>query len=66
MPATRSGCTATCTATCCAARRGRAGDDILRAYDTVADLTGQEPRWFRPPFGVSSLRVFAPCADISA
>ena len=37
---------------------GRAGEDILRAYDTVADLTGQEPRWFRPPFGVSSYASF--------
>jgi peptidoglycan/xylan/chitin deacetylase (PgdA/CDA1 family) len=29
-------------------------DDITRAYDTVADATGVEPRWFRPPFGISS------------
>jgi peptidoglycan/xylan/chitin deacetylase (PgdA/CDA1 family) len=32
----------------------RAADDIARAYDTVADATGAEPRWFRPPFGISS------------
>jgi peptidoglycan-N-acetylglucosamine deacetylase len=29
-------------------------DDICRAYDTVATATGVEPRWFRPPFGISS------------
>ncbi|MFI5053315.1 MAG: polysaccharide deacetylase family protein [Acidimicrobiia bacterium] len=29
-------------------------DDIARAYDAVADATGVEPRWFRPPFGISS------------
>jgi peptidoglycan-N-acetylglucosamine deacetylase len=32
----------------------RAAEDIARAYDTVADATGVEPRWFRPPFGISS------------
>jgi peptidoglycan/xylan/chitin deacetylase (PgdA/CDA1 family) len=32
----------------------RAADDITRAYDTVADATGTQPRWFRPPFGISS------------
>jgi peptidoglycan/xylan/chitin deacetylase (PgdA/CDA1 family) len=31
-----------------------AGDDIARGYDTVARATGVEPRWFRPPFGISS------------
>lgn len=29
-------------------------NDIARAYDTVAQTTGVEPRWFRPPFGISS------------
>jgi peptidoglycan/xylan/chitin deacetylase (PgdA/CDA1 family) len=29
-------------------------DDIRRAYDTVAAAAGVEPRWFRPPFGISS------------
>ena len=53
-PGTRSPCTATCTATCCGARPRHASDDIRRAYDTVADATGVEPRWFRPPFGISS------------
>ncbi len=32
----------------------RAADDIARAFDTVAGATGTEPRWFRPPFGISS------------
>ena len=29
-------------------------DDIDRAYGTIAEATGVEPRWFRPPFGISS------------
>jgi peptidoglycan-N-acetylglucosamine deacetylase len=32
-----------------------ARDDIRRATDTVADLSGAEPIWFRPPFGILSL-----------
>jgi peptidoglycan-N-acetylglucosamine deacetylase len=32
----------------------RATDDIRRAFDSVAVATGIEPRWFRPPFGISS------------
>ncbi len=32
-----------------------ARDDIRRATDTVAELAGTEPTWFRPPFGVLSL-----------
>jgi peptidoglycan/xylan/chitin deacetylase (PgdA/CDA1 family) len=28
--------------------------DLARAFDTVASVTGVEPRWFRPPFGISS------------
>ena len=32
-----------------------ARDDIRRATDTIAQLTGNEPTWFRPPFGVLSL-----------
>lgn len=32
-----------------------ARDDIRRATDTIAELTGREPTWFRPPFGVLSL-----------
>ncbi|MFI9272873.1 polysaccharide deacetylase family protein [Kitasatospora sp. NPDC052896] len=27
-------------------------DDIARARDLVADVTGQQPRWYRPPYGV--------------
>jgi peptidoglycan-N-acetylglucosamine deacetylase len=29
-------------------------DDLRRARDTVADITGIEPRWWRPPYGVLS------------
>jgi peptidoglycan-N-acetylglucosamine deacetylase len=37
------------------ARTPRAAyDDMRRARDTVADLTGVEPRWWRPPYGVLS------------
>jgi len=32
----------------------RAADDVARAYDSIAAATGVEPRWFRPPFGISS------------
>jgi peptidoglycan-N-acetylglucosamine deacetylase len=31
-----------------------AADDVARAYDTIAIATDAEPRWFRPPFGISS------------
>jgi peptidoglycan/xylan/chitin deacetylase (PgdA/CDA1 family) len=33
---------------------GHARDDIRRAFDTVATATEVAPRWFRPPFGISS------------
>ena len=33
---------------------GAAVDDIRRCRDTLADLTGVQPRWFRPPFGILS------------
>lgn len=33
---------------------GAAADDIRRGFDTVAQLTGREPAWFRPPFGILS------------
>ncbi|MFE3502474.1 polysaccharide deacetylase family protein [Kitasatospora sp. NPDC059146] len=29
-------------------------EDLRRARDTVADLTGTAPQWFRPPYGVMS------------
>lgn len=33
---------------------GSAADDIRRCRDTLADLTGRDPEWFRPPFGLLS------------
>src|SRR3954452_8163852 len=37
------------------ARRPRAvADDLRRAYDTVVDVTGATPAWWRPPYGVLS------------
>ncbi len=33
---------------------GRADADITAAHRTIADATGHEPRWFRPPFGIMS------------
>ena len=33
---------------------GAAADDVRRCRDTLAELSGTEPRWFRPPFGVLS------------
>ncbi|MDH6136758.1 peptidoglycan/xylan/chitin deacetylase (PgdA/CDA1 family) [Kitasatospora sp. MAA4] len=27
-------------------------DDVARTRDLVADITGQQPRWYRPPYGV--------------
>lgn len=37
-------------------RRGprATADDILRCRDTLAELTGTAPGWFRPPFGILS------------
>jgi len=34
---------------------GAAADDIRRGRDAIADCTGAEPLWFRPPFGILSL-----------
>ena len=33
---------------------GAAADDIRRCFDTIAELTGRAPTWFRPPFGILS------------
>jgi len=33
---------------------GRVRDDILRGIHTVADASGEMPRWYRPPFGTLS------------
>jgi peptidoglycan/xylan/chitin deacetylase (PgdA/CDA1 family) len=29
-------------------------DDLVRARDSIADIAGSEPRWWRPPYGVLS------------
>ncbi|MDH6574859.1 polysaccharide deacetylase family protein [Kitasatospora sp. MAP5-34] len=34
-------------------------DDIARARDLIADVTGEQPRWYRPPYGVLSLSALA-------
>jgi peptidoglycan/xylan/chitin deacetylase (PgdA/CDA1 family) len=34
---------------------GTVADDIARARDAVADATGVQPLWFRPPYGTLSL-----------
>ncbi|WP_441246216.1 polysaccharide deacetylase family protein [Kitasatospora sp. McL0602] len=34
-------------------------DDVARACDLITDLTGQQPRWYRPPYGVLSLSALA-------
>jgi len=33
---------------------GSAADDVRRCRDTLADLGGVMPTWFRPPFGILS------------
>ncbi len=33
---------------------GAASDDIRRSADAIAECTGTEPEWFRPPFGILS------------
>ena len=33
---------------------GAAADDVRRCRDTLAELTGSAPAWFRPPFGILS------------
>lgn len=34
-------------------------DDIARARDLIADVTGEQPRWYRPPYGVLSVSALA-------
>lgn len=33
---------------------GAAADDVRRCRDTLAELSGAAPAWFRPPFGILS------------
>jgi len=37
---------------------GWLADDVRRCRDSVADATGAEPRWYRPPYGELSLGSF--------
>ena len=32
--------------------------DLARARDTVAEITGQDPAWFRPPYGILTTGAF--------
>jgi peptidoglycan/xylan/chitin deacetylase (PgdA/CDA1 family) len=41
-----------------------AADDIRRAVDSVAGATGIAPRWFRPPFGISSYASLRAARDL--
>jgi peptidoglycan/xylan/chitin deacetylase (PgdA/CDA1 family) len=45
----------------CLLARGAAAtyDDLARARDVIADATGEQPRWFRPPYGVLTTAVLA-------
>ncbi|MCO5995557.1 polysaccharide deacetylase family protein [Actinoallomurus rhizosphaericola] len=40
-------------------RPGRVTGEIRRAADLVADVTGVEPVWYRPPYGVLSAEALA-------
>lgn len=33
-------------------RAGAVRDDLTRAYELIAEITGVAPRWYRPPYGV--------------
>ena len=43
---------------------GVARDDIRRAHDCVVSATGVAPRWFRPPFGISSYASLRTARDL--
>lgn len=36
-------------------------NDIARARDTVADVTGIAPRWYRPPYGIATTATHLAC-----
>ena len=38
--------------------------DIARARDRIAELTGQPPRWYRPPYGVLTTAALLACARL--
>lgn len=33
---------------------GRTRADVIAAFETIAEATGTEPAWFRPPFGIQT------------
>lgn len=36
-------------------RSGRLTDEICRSGDLVAELSGRAPRWYRPPYGITTV-----------
>ncbi|TCB93453.1 polysaccharide deacetylase family protein [Micromonospora zingiberis] len=38
--------------------------DIARARDRIAELTGETPRWYRPPYGVLTTAALLACARL--
>ncbi|MEY9946853.1 polysaccharide deacetylase family protein [Kitasatospora sp. GAS1066B] len=43
---------------------GAVRDDIARARDVIADLTGSQPRWYRPPYGVLTISAVATATEL--
>ncbi|MER0448413.1 polysaccharide deacetylase family protein [Streptomyces sp. Edi4] len=39
-------------------------DDLARTRDLIADVTGERPRLFRPPYGVMSTAAHLACRDL--
>ncbi|GAA2242340.1 MULTISPECIES: polysaccharide deacetylase family protein [Kitasatospora] len=39
-------------------------DDIARARDVIADLTGTQPAWYRPPYGVLTAGALATAREL--
>jgi peptidoglycan/xylan/chitin deacetylase (PgdA/CDA1 family) len=40
---------------------GATYDDIARALDRIAAVTGEQPRWYRPPYGVLTTGALLAC-----
>ncbi|GAA2282984.1 polysaccharide deacetylase family protein [Kitasatospora cystarginea] len=43
---------------------GAVRDDIARALDTISDLTGTQPTWYRPPYGVLTAGTLAAAREL--